>query len=222
MEKDNMDVKICCIQSLEEAELAIEYGASAIGLVSEMPSGPGVIPEDLIEEIALQVPRRVKTFLLTSKLNAEEIISQLIKCKTNTVQLVDTVDYKVYGALRRELPEISIVQVIHVTDEKSISEAKEIEKYADAILLDSGDQSFEVKQLGGTGRTHNWEISKQIVKQLNIPVYLAGGLNAENVQEAVQYVNPYGVDLCSGVRLDNKLDEVKLKNFFSALQDTGC
>lgn len=215
-----MRVKICCIQSLEEAELAIKYGASAIGLVSEMPSGPGVISEDLIGYIAARVPQEIKTFLLTSRLNAEKIISQLMKCKTNTVQLVDSVDHSVYDTLREVLPEISIVQVIHVTDKKSITEAKGIEKYVDAVLLDSGNQETKVKELGGTGRTHNWKVSKQIVEQIKVPVYLAGGLNAGNVKEAVQFVKPYGVDLCSGVRRDNRLDASKLKAFFATLKNT--
>ena len=212
-------VKICCIQSLKEAKLAIKYGASAIGLVSEMPSGPGVISEDLIEQIAEQLPRKIKTFLLTSKLNAEEITLQLHKCKTNTVQIVDSVEVSVYKKLKEELSEISIVQVIHVSGEESISEAIKIEKYVDALLLDSGNQNLSVKELGGTGRTHNWEISRHIVEQIKIPVYLAGGLNAENVKEAVQFVKPYGIDLCNGVRTNNKLDEDKLEKFFNALED---
>ena len=214
-----MNVKICCIQSLEEARLAIKYGASAIGLVSEMPSGPGVISEDLITEIAARVPNEIKTFLLTCKITAEEIISQLINCKTNTVQLVDSVDFKVYGSLRKELPQISIVQVIHITNEESISWAKRVEKFVDAVLLDSGNQNSKVKELGGTGRTHNWEISKRIVEQLKIPVYLAGGLNADNIKEAAKCVQPFGVDLCNGVRTNNKLDKDKLKKFFNVVNN---
>ena len=213
-----MYVKICCIQSLEEAKLAIKYCASAIGLVSEMPSGPGVISEDLISEIAARVPNEIKTFLLTSKITAEQIISQLNNCKTNTVQIVDSVATGVYERIREELPQISIVQVIHVNGEESIQEATRVEKYVDAVLLDSGNQNKEIKELGGTGRTHNWEISKQIVNALKIPVYLAGGLNSENVKEAVEIVKPYGVDICSGVRTNDKLDEVKLKEFFKSLK----
>ncbi len=212
-----MKVKICCIQSIDEARLAVKYGAFAIGLVSEMPSGPGVISEDMISEITSLVPPEIKTFLLSSKQTSKDIISQLIKCKTNTVQLVDWVHVAVYEQIRIQLPDISIVQVIHVTGEESIREAIKVEKYVDAVLLDSGNQKLKVKELGGTGRIHNWEISKQIAKQLKIPVYLAGGLNAENVREAFQFVNPYGVDLCSSVRTNNKLDENKLKKFFSVL-----
>ena len=210
-----IEVKICCIQSLDEAKLAIKYGASAIGLVSAMPSGPGVIPEEMIRDIASQIPNNIKTFLLTSKMNPSEIISQLKKCGTNTVQLVDTVEISVYELIRKQLPEISIVQVIHIDDLKSINKSKDIEKYVDAILLDSGNQNIEVKELGGTGRIHNWSISKQIVEEVNVPVYLAGGLNADNIQEAIRIVKPYVVDLCTGVRTNNQLDEEKLKIFFN-------
>jgi phosphoribosylanthranilate isomerase len=210
-------VKICCIQSIEEAELAIKYGASAIGLVSEMPSGPGVISEDLIAEIAAHIPTEIKTFLLTSKTKAEDIIAQHDKCKTTTLQLVDSVEINVYKKLREALDGVSIVQVIHVQDEESIIEALNVDKYVDAILLDSGNQSKKVKELGGTGRTHNWNISKEIVENVNVPIFLAGGLNPINVSAAINEVKPYGIDLCSGVRINGKLDEGLLKEFFSKL-----
>ena len=207
-------VKICCISSVEEAMLAIKYGASALGLVSEMPSGPGVIDENLIEEISSKVPPPVATFLLTSKQNAGEIIIQHSKVKTNTLQLVDHLLHNELIKLRERLPEIKLVQVIHVLDEKSIDEAVSVQTYVDALLLDSGNPKLKVKELGGTGRTHNWEISRQIVEEVNLPVFVAGGLNADNVIEAIEVVKPYGLDICSGVRTNNQLDEIKLNLFF--------
>jgi len=207
-------VKICCIQSIEEAKLAIKCGASALGLVSEMPSGPGVISEDLIVEIAKQVPADISTFLLTSKTDADEIISQHKKCSTSHLQLVDKVDIDVYKKLRDELPEVKIVQVIHVADEKSVDDAVSVSGFVDIIILDSGNQKLAVKELGGTGRTHNWSISKEIVEIVNVPVFLAGGINPLNVSTAINEVKPYGIDLCSGVRINGKLDEDLLKKFF--------
>jgi len=214
---DIVKIKICCIQSIEEAELSIKYGASAIGLVSEMPSGPGVISEDKIAEIIFHLPKQTNTFLLTSKVNADDIIKQCNRCKPATVQIVDSVKIGVYKKVRNSLPEIKIIQVIHVSGEGSIDEAIKIEKYVDALLLDSGNQNLFVKELGGTGRTHNWEISKKIVELVNTPVYLAGGINTDNVNDAIEKVKPFGVDLCNGVRTNGKLDEVKLKSFFSKL-----
>jgi phosphoribosylanthranilate isomerase len=211
-------VKICCIASIKEARLAIKYGASAVGLVSKMPSGPGPIPEELIEEIAATVPPGVSSFLLTSKQDVDSIIGQQRKTKVNTIQLVDKLLYGTHIDLKKALPGISIVQVIHVTGDESVKEALDVSKYVNAILLDSGNPFLKIKELGGTGRVHNWDISKKIVKSVNIPVFLAGGLKPENVKEAVTNVNPFGVDVCSGVRTNGNLDEKKLKAFFENLR----
>lgn len=197
--------------------LAIRYGASALGLVSEMPSGPGVINENLIADISTKVPPPVATFLLTSKQTAEDVIVQHLKTKTNTLQLVDHLPHNELKKLRERLPAIKIVQVIHVLDEKSIEDSLNVQNYVDALLLDSGNPKLEVKELGGTGRTHNWEISRKIIEEVNIPVFLAGGLNPGNVLEAIQAVRPYGLDICSGVRTNNQLDEEKLKLFFESV-----
>ena len=209
---------MCCISSTKEAESAIAAGAFAIGLVSEMPSGPGVISEKLINKIASSVPPEILTFLLTSKQSVSDIIEQHKKCGTNTIQIVDSLINGTHDQLKNELPDINIVQVIHVTDERSIQEAVEISKSVDYILLDSGNQKLKIKELGGTGRTHNWAISKKIVEAVNVPVFLAGGINPENILEAVKFVNPFGIDLCSGVRTNGNLDKVKLSGLFSCLK----
>jgi len=206
-------IKICCISSIEEAKLALRYGASSIGLVSDMPSGPGVISEELIEEIALEVPPLLSTFLLTSKQDAASIMKQQKRCKVNILQLCDGLTKGTYMDLRKELPGIKIVQVIHVTGEESVEEAKAIAPEVDALLLDSGNTSSPVKELGGTGRTHDWSLSRKIVDSVDIPVWLAGGLNPDNIADAINSVKPYGVDVCSGVRTDSKLDEEKLYRF---------
>ena len=211
-------VKICCISSNNEAQLAIKYGASAIGLVSKMPSGPGVISEESIIEIAKLVPPGISTFLLTSEQSVNEIIKQLRRCGTNTIQICDKLISGTYYGLRKALPGIKIVQVIHVTGEESICEAMDVSKNVDGILLDSGNQKLAVKELGGTGRTHDWSISRKIVKSVSVPVFLAGGLNPENVSDAIQQVQPFGVDICSGVRTNGNLDERKLKSFFTNIK----
>lgn len=214
-------VKICCIGSVAEAQLAIRCGADALGLVSAMPSGPGPIDEDLIAEIAATVPPSIATFLLTSLTNADEIIAQQRRCGTNTLQLVDAVPADTHARLRRALPGIRIVQVIHVLGEQSVCEAKEIAPHVDALLLDSGNPHLAVKELGGTGRVHDWTHSRRIVAECGKPVFLAGGLRADNVRSAIDAVNPFGIDLCSGVRSDGHLDEMKLKAFFAALEPHG-
>jgi phosphoribosylanthranilate isomerase len=210
-------VKICCIASHEEAMLATDAGASALGLVSAMPSGPGVIDETLIADIASRVTRPTKTFLLTAQVTAQAIASQHHRCRTTTLQLVDRVTSRELILLRHKLPDVELVQVIHVRDADAITEAKAIAPLVDAILLDSGNQSLAIKQLGGTGRTHDWSISRRIRDVIDKPLYLAGGLNPENVQAAIDAVQPYGVDVCSGLRVGGKLDARKVKAFFSAI-----
>ena len=206
-------IKICCISSVEEARLAIRYGASALGLVSAMPSGPGPISEDVIAEIVPHIPSGIMSFLLTSRQDAGSIVAQQRKTRVDTLQLVDAVTGDVYASLRKSLPGIRIVQVIHVTDESSIAEAISVAPFVDTLLLDSGNPKSAVKELGGTGRTHNWNLSKRIVEAVPVPVFLAGGLNSGNIREAIEMVRPYGVDICSGVRTDGRLDEQKLRFF---------
>jgi phosphoribosylanthranilate isomerase len=206
-------VKICCISSVEEAELAVKYGASALGLVSAMPSGPGVIPLDTIAEIAKIIPPGVSGVLLTSSRNADEIAEQQRYTKVNTLQLCDELDESEFIRLRSLLPSVKIIQVIHVREESAVTEAEAAAELADALLLDSGNPGLDIKVLGGTGKTHNWDISRVICRSVKKPVFLAGGLNSSNIITAIEQVQPYAVDICSGLRAGGKLDEEKLKHF---------
>ncbi|MBP7462081.1 MAG: phosphoribosylanthranilate isomerase [Candidatus Delongbacteria bacterium] len=209
-------VKICCISSPWEARTAIGYGASALGLVGEMPSGPGVISDDQIRAIAATVPPPIATFLLTSRISAEGIIEHQRQVLTNTVQMVDELKCGSYRQIREALPAIRLVQVIHILDEESVDQALSVASGVDALLLDSGNPLLTIKQLGGTGRTHDWSLSRRIREQSPIPVFLAGGLKPENVAAAIDQVQPFGIDLCSGVRSDGKLDEGKLESLMRA------
>jgi phosphoribosylanthranilate isomerase len=210
-------VKICCIGSVDEAALAIDCGASALGLVSNMPSGPGVISDERIAEIAATVPPAIGTFLLTSRQSVSDIIGQQRFCRTNTIQICDHLTHGSHRDLKDALPGISIVQVVHVTGLDSLEEAARIAPHVDAILLDSGNQKLAVKELGGTGRTHDWSLSRAIRERVGIPLFLAGGLTPENVGRVIEEVGPFGLDVCSGVRTNGKLDAAKLKRFFSAV-----
>ncbi|MBI5771812.1 MAG: phosphoribosylanthranilate isomerase [Verrucomicrobia bacterium] len=212
-------IKICCIQSVAEARLAVAHGADALGLVSAMPSGAGIIPDErLIPEIAAATPPPVATFLLTSLTDTNAIIAQHHRCRTSTIQLVDALTRGTHADLRAALPGIRLVQVIHVLDDASVAEALAAAPHVDALLLDSGNPKLAVKQLGGTGRTHNWSLSRRIVQESGKPVFLAGGLRAENVAAAWDAVRPWGFDICSGVRTpDDHLDETRLAAFMAAV-----
>jgi phosphoribosylanthranilate isomerase len=213
----NIKVKICCISSTDEAKLAIQYGAAALGLVGKMPSGPGIIDDELIQRIAKTVPPPISTFLLTSETRAEDIIGHYKKTHTSTIQIVDALSNRQYDIIRKELPNVKLVQVIHVINEQSVDEAIEISTHVDAILLDSGNPNLATKELGGTGRVHNWDLSKRIKESIDIPIFLAGGINKDNVRAAIDHIQPFGIDLCSSVRTNGKLDEKKLEAFFIAI-----
>lgn len=211
-------VKICCIQSVEEARLAIAHGADALGLVGAMPSGPGPIEDGLIAEIAAAVPPPVATFLLTSETTVEGLVAHARRCRPTALQLVDRIAAEVYPRLRAALPGTKLVQVIHVTGPAALDEALRAAPLVDALLLDSGRPDEAVKVLGGTGRAHDWRISRRIVEAVPRPVFLAGGLRADNVGEAIAAVRPFGVDLCTGVRwTDYRLDPAKLAAFVEAV-----
>ena len=211
-------IKICCIASVDEAKLAIAHGASAVGLVSEMPSGPGVIDEPTIARVAAIVPPGVDSFLLTSLTDPEAIIAQHGRCRTSTLQLCDRLPEGAHRLLRKALPGIRLVQAIHVDGDESLAEARAIAPAVDAILLDSGNQALAVKELGGTGRVHDWTVSRRIRDAIEKPLYLAGGLNANNVGDATRQVQPFGLDLCSSVRTNGALDASKLAAFMRAVQ----
>lgn len=206
-------VKVCCIKTVDEAKLAVDLGASAVGLVSQMPSGPGPIPERLIAEIASTIPPSVGTFLLTSQVDADDIVAQQRQCGVNVLQIASYPPPGTLSTLRKALPGVALVKVVHVQGEHSVAQAVEFALDADALLLDSGNPSGPLPALGGTGRVHDWAISARIVNEVSIPVFLAGGLNAENVREAIETVRPFGVDLCSGVRTQGALDPIKLRRF---------
>ena len=215
-------IKICCIATPEEAQLAISAGASALGLVSAMPSGPGPIADEQIAVIARTVPPPIATFLLTCRQDAADVARQVRASGCNTVQICDELTGRAYATLRSELPNVRLVQVIHVEGEESIDDALSIAPHVDALLLDSGRPKGAVKELGGTGRVHDWSVSTIIRQRSPVPLFLAGGLNADNVGDAVRTVRPFGVDVCSGVRTDGKLDPAKLSRFIRAVDDAGA
>ena len=210
-------VKVCCIASIAEAELAIANGADAIGLVGEMPSGPGPIDSDLIREIATWTPPPVETFLLSSRLSGDSIADHVEYCGTTTVQIVQHIAVDEYQSIIERLPRVRRVQVIHVEDHSALDLIAAYEPYVHAFLLDSGRPNAAVAEFGGTGRPHDWNISAEFVRRSSKPVFLAGGLTPRNVADAISTVDPFGVDLCSGVRRDRKLDNKLLSDFTASV-----
>lgn len=210
-------VKVCCIQSREEARIAAAAGASALGLVGPMPSGPGILEESVIAGIAADLPPGLDSFLLTSRTDADAILDQHRRCGTSTLQLCAHLDAEVHRRLRAALPETALVQVVHMPAPGALDYARSVAAGVDALLLDSGRPDLPVPLLGGTGRTHDWSLSRRLREWSPVPVLLAGGLESGNVRDAVRAVDPAGLDVCSGVRSGGRLDAARLAAFLGAL-----
>jgi len=211
-------IKICCITSPEEARQATNAGADALGFVSNMPSGPGIISEQKIKRIIPQLNPFIIPVLLTCENIPKNLVNQYRYCRPAAIQLCEPLTIPNLQILRRKLPGVTLIHVIHVKDNKAIKEAEDYASLADAFLLDTGQRSGLKKQLGGTGQVHDWSLSTIIVQTCAKPVILAGGLKIENVAEAIKTVRPYAVDVCSGVRSNNKLDQTKLYSFIDAVK----
>jgi phosphoribosylanthranilate isomerase len=211
-----MRIKVCCIQSLEEAQLALGCGAHALGFVSEMPSGPGTIADSEIREIIARIPPTYSTVLLSSRTDPRSIVEHQRETGANTLQLVSAVCPEDLDRLRENLPGIAVLKVIHVQNESSIELASSYSKSATAILLDTGNPEARIPKLGGTGLTHDWSISRRIVETCSVPVFLAGGLDPLNVEDAIRHVRPFGVDVCSSLRPRGMLDTAVLRDFISS------
>ncbi|MFN0186390.1 MAG: phosphoribosylanthranilate isomerase, partial [Aquabacterium sp.] len=132
-------IKICCIASADEAALAIDAGADALGLVSAMPSGPGVIDEAAIAVVvawlAAQRSAHADSFLLTALCDAAALAAQHARCPAHTLQLVDRLPVGELARLRQALPGVRLVQVVHVEDEAAVAEALAAAADVDALLL---------------------------------------------------------------------------------------
>lgn len=210
-------VKICCIQSEAELALALRHGARAVGFVSTMPSGWGPIPDQRIATLVPHVPPTVSSVLLTSAQDPDTILAQQRVTRANTLQIVDHIELEHLTALRNALPGITLLKAVHVTGPEAVETAQQVAPLVDGLILDTGAPHGDVKVLGGTGQTHDWSISRQIVLAVNTPVFLAGGLKPHNIAEALRTVEPFGIDVCTGVRVNHALDDDLLGEFFTAI-----
>jgi phosphoribosylanthranilate isomerase len=210
-------IKVCCIASHEEAHAAVSAGADALGLVAKMPSGPGPISDARIAAIASRIPPPVATFLLTSETTADAISAHIRATRPTTVQIVSHIDPVESAKLAALEPVVRRVQVIHVEGPDALELIPAYSAHVNAFLLDSGRPNAAIAELGGTGRAHDWGVSAAFVRASKRPVFLAGGLSAANVADAIARVGPYGLDLCSGVRTDGMLDVAKLHAFVRAV-----
>jgi phosphoribosylanthranilate isomerase len=206
-----MRIKICCIASQAEAQAALAAGANVLGLVAAMPTGPGPIPDAKIAAIAGALPPDVLALLLTARTTAAAIADHARATGVKGVQIVNHIAPAEIAALAQALPAHERWQVVHVEDAGALDMIASHGRHVTGFLLDSGRPSL--KELGGTGRVHDWAISAAFVAASPVPVFLAGGLNPGNAADAVRRVRPAGLDICSGLRRDGRLDAGLAREF---------
>lgn len=209
-------IKICCIANPGEAEMAAAAGADLIGMVGPMPTGPGVLSLRDCAEVTVLSPAWVTPVLLSSSEDCEGLVADIRNARVRAIQIVRHIAPKVHDDLRMRMPSVRRLQVIHVEGPEALDLIPVYGDRVDAFLLDSGKVSAD--QLGGTGRVHDWSISAEFVRRSPVPVFLAGGLTPENAAEAIRQVGPFGLDICSGLRTDDKLDHAKLTAFMTAVR----
>lgn len=208
-----MRIKVCCIKSTHEARLALEAGAELLGLVSETLEGPGAISDEQIRSIATGLSEGVVSCLLTAETNPGAIAAHAVRTGVHAIQLVGEISPRDVARLRERLPGRELIKVVHVEGDDSTRIAAEYGESADTLLLDSAVRDPQGDRLGGTGRVHDWRVSRDIVRASRIPVLLAGGLTPENVSEAIDAVRPAGVDVCSGLRPTGVLEPRLARRF---------
>lgn len=191
--------------------MAIDAGADLVGLVGPMPSGPGPIDLETAATIARGLPPGVGSVLLSHAADLDRLEAELRLVRPAVLQLVDAVEPRVLEALRRHKGGTRLLQVLHVRDATVLDEAQDLSPLVDGFLLDSGRPDAAIKELGGTGRVHDWQFSRRVVETVERPVFLAGGLDPSNIARAIAEVQPFGVDLCSGLRRAGRLDPALLR-----------
>lgn len=206
-------VKICAIKRPEDAIMAAAAGADAIGmLVGQKHASQDFIDEQAAKEIAAILTPFCSSVMVTHLTDVAEIVRLVRAIGVATLQLHGDSTVEEIGQIKRELPHIKVVKTLHVVDKWSVETGRQYLDIADAILLDTTRPSTD--QVGGTGLTHDWSISQAIVRAYNKPVILAGGLNPDNVRDAISKVRPFGVDVNSGVKgPDGFRDPYKVRLF---------
>ena len=209
-----MRVKICGTKNLNEARMAVSLGADAVGFLL----GLNDFSEDEVDgatarHIIARLPPFVSSVLVTHKTDSEWIVEACKQIGCTVIQLHGDFAIDEIPALKEKVPHMRVIKTIHVENAGAVASALAASRWADAILLDT----MTGTRIGGTGVTHDWSISGRIVKMIDKPVVLAGGLNPQNVRRAIALVSPFAVDVNSGVENpDGSKSAEKVESFIRA------
>ena len=203
-----VNVKICGVTNLSDVRMCVEAGADFIGNIVNIPSSPRSISPEKSHNILSNLPDAKKSVAVLIENELESIKKIVNIIDPDFIQLHGSESPQFVKKVIESVP-AGVVKTIHVSGEESVEEALLFSGFCDAILLDTYS-----KDHGGSGQQHDWKISKEIVNQVKCDVFLAGGLNPENVARAKSIVNPYCLDVSSGVEKKPGIkDPLKVKSF---------
>lgn len=215
-------IKICGICNLEDAAVCAQADVDAVGILLETTQSRGNPNSERLsiaeaKKLVASFPSSLKAVLLIHETDTAVVSDLCAEIKPHALQIQQSIQPKSLLELRKMHQSIRLIKTFHVTAEMTVEKmVLAIQAYTncdaiDAVLLDSSR--------GGSGNTHNWKLSAEVVKHIiGIPVILAGGLTSINVQEALRNVKPWGVDVMSSVNSGtrNKKDQQKIFDFVNA------
>ena len=206
-------IQMAGIRNKEDALMCVEMGVDIIGLlVGQMHTSDDFLTKEAAKVIKDALPKDIKTTLITHLESGDKIIEIAKFIDVDYIQLHSHLDEAEVEKIHNALPDKKLLRLIHIdTDGKLLNDISKM-KYVDFYFTDS--INLKTNQFGGTGLKHNLETDRRLVETLGKPVFIAGGLNPDNVYEAVKYCHPYGVDVNTGCRASNGLrDKEKTKAF---------
>jgi phosphoribosylanthranilate isomerase len=207
-------VKICGVKTLADAMMCASAGADYVGNIVNIPSSPRSISVEKSKKIFSLLPESTLGIAVTASKSPEEVVEIARAIDPCCVQLHGYED-PVFVEKVKEGVSCKVIKAVHVKGVESIERALEYAEFCDAILLDTYS-----KRLGGSGKIHDWGIAKKIVEQADCHVFLAGGLNPENIVEARNIVSPFCLDVSSGVEKSPGVkDPEKVKRFIARAKD---
>jgi phosphoribosylanthranilate isomerase len=207
-------VKICGNRSVAEALIAAQSGADAVGILvgPHSESQKHFVTTETACDILAALPPFIRGVIVTTYSTEADITSLIEMTGATVVQCHSDIQPRTLATLRERFPAVHFIAVVHVAGSDTIEIAHTFASVAHALLLDTAYKGAA----GGTGVTHDWSVSADIVRAVSVPVILAGGLNPENVRDAIAQVRPYAVDVRSGVcTITGEKNEEKMKAFIN-------
>lgn len=208
-----MNIQMAGIRNVKDALMCVDCGVNIIGLlVGQAHTSDDFISKELAREIKLALPKDVKTTLITHLEDDKKIIEIAKFIDVDYIQLHSYITEDKVANIRKQLPNKKLLRLIHIGSEGDILNDISNMKYVDFYFTDS--INTKTNQFGGIGLKHNIDTDRDLVKKLDKPVFIAGGLNPDNVAAAIKHCNPYGVDVNSGCRaIDGSRDREKVLAF---------